>query len=102
MNNTYLFISILIMILVTYIPRSLPILLIKKKFDNKFVKSFFYYVPYTVLASLTFPSILYFTDSIYLSIVGTLSSLIISLITDKMYVTVGLSVVIVYVLSFII
>ncbi len=46
------------MIVVTYAIRVLPLTLIRKRINNKFVRSFLYYVPYVTLAVMTFPAIL--------------------------------------------
>ena len=55
MNYTRILICILIMALVTYLPRMLPLAIFRKKIENQFVKSFLAYVPYAVLAAMTFP-----------------------------------------------
>ncbi len=55
MHNTYLY--ILVMFAVTYGIRVIPMTLIRKPIENKFVKSFLYYVPYVTLAVMTFPAI---------------------------------------------
>lgn len=55
MHNNYLY--ILIMFAVTYAIRVLPMTLIRKPIQNKFFKSFLYYVPYVTLAVMTFPAI---------------------------------------------
>jgi len=96
----YKIICVLVMILVTYIPRVFPLIFIKDKIENNFVKSFLFYVPYAVIASLTFPSILYFTDNMILAIIGTTVSLVLSILNQKMYVVAFISVVVVYGLSF--
>ena len=44
MHNNYLY--ILIMFAVTYAIRVVPMTLIRKPIENRFVKSFLYYVPY--------------------------------------------------------
>lgn len=49
---------ILIGISITFIIRVLPLTLIKKPIENKFIKSFLYYVPYVTLSLMTFPAIL--------------------------------------------
>ena len=61
-HNTYIY--ILIMALVTYLVRVLPLTLIRKEIKNITVKSFLYYVPYVTLAIMTFPAILSATSSI--------------------------------------
>ena len=56
MNNVYIY--ILGMALVTYAIRVLPLTLIRKKIENRTIRSFLYYVPYVTLAVMTFPAIL--------------------------------------------
>ena len=58
-----LFIYILIMILITNLIRVIPITIIRGKIQNKFVKSFLFYVPYVTLAVMTFPAIIEATNS---------------------------------------
>ena len=63
---------------VTYLIRVIPFLLINKKIENKFINSFLYYSPDTVLASMTFPAILYATGNIISAAFGFLTSIFIS------------------------
>ena len=51
-------IYILVSALVSFVIRVLPLTLIRKKIENRFLKSFLYYVPYVTLAVMTFPAIL--------------------------------------------
>jgi branched-subunit amino acid transport protein len=53
----------LIMALVTYLIRVLPLTLIRKEITNTFIRSFLYYVPYVTLAAMTFPAMMDATDS---------------------------------------
>lgn len=69
---------LLIMAGVTYLVRAIPFVLINKKIENKFINSFLYYIPYTVLASMTFPAILYATGSILSAAVGLLTAIFIA------------------------
>lgn len=55
MTNKYIY--ILIMALVTYAVRVLPLTFIRKQIKNQFLQSFLYYVPYVTLAVMTFPAI---------------------------------------------
>lgn len=68
MNNIYIY--IIIMAIITYAIRALPMTLIRKPIKNVFIKSFLYYVPYVTLAVMTFPAIIEATQS-YIS--GTLA-----------------------------
>lgn len=62
-HNTYIY--ILIMAIVIYLIRLLPLTLIRKKITNKTLRSFLFYVPYVTLAVMTFPAILEATNSIW-------------------------------------
>ncbi|MCF0259149.1 MAG: AzlD domain-containing protein [Erysipelotrichaceae bacterium] len=55
MNSIW--IGIACMASVTYLVRVLPVLMFRKPVQNRFVKSFLYYVPYAVLSAMTFPAI---------------------------------------------
>ena len=59
--NNYLY--ILVMFLVSYAIRVLPLTLIRKPIRNQFIQSFLYYVPYVTLAVMTFPAIVNATQS---------------------------------------
>ncbi|MBO6214221.1 MAG: AzlD domain-containing protein [Lachnospiraceae bacterium] len=62
--------TILLMALVTYFIRMLPMVVFRKKIENRFIQSFLYYVPYACLTAMTIPAILYATGSIYSAAVG--------------------------------
>ena len=59
--NNYAYIAV--MFLVTYAIRTLPMTLLKKPIQSRFVQSFLYYVPYVTLSVMTFPAILHATQS---------------------------------------
>ncbi len=63
MENLENYLYILIMALVSFGIRALPLTLIRKKIDNVFIRSFLYYVPYVTLAVMTFPAIIRATRS---------------------------------------
>ncbi len=60
-HNPYIY--ILVMAVVTYLIRVLPLTLIRKEIKSPFIRSFLYYVPYVTLAVMTFPAILEATGS---------------------------------------
>lgn len=64
MDNSVFFTQLAVMALVTYAIRVIPYLCIKKEIKNTFVKSFLAYIPYTVLAAMTIPSILWASDNL--------------------------------------
>lgn len=57
------YLYILVMGAVSYAIRSLPMTLIRKPIENRFLQSFLYYIPYVTLAVMTFPAILNATNS---------------------------------------
>ena len=67
-NNVYIY--ILVMAVVTYLIRMLPLAIWRKEITSPFIKSFLFYVPYTCLAAMTFPAILNAAGSIISSAVG--------------------------------
>ena len=54
----------------TYLIRAIPFAAFQKKITNRFVRSFLYYIPYTVLAAMTIPTALYATGHIFSAAVG--------------------------------
>ena len=70
------FIYLLVMAGVTYLIRMIPLALVKEKIKNKYVLSFLYYIPYTVLSVMTIPAI--FSSSSYKlsAVVGFIAAMI--------------------------
>ena len=64
------FIYLLVIAGVTYLVRMLPMVLVKKKITNTFIRSFLYYVPYAVLGVMTVPAIFNSTSYLASAIVG--------------------------------
>ena len=58
MQHNY-WIYLFIMFAVTYLVRVLPLVVFKKKITNRFVRSFLTYIPYAVLAAMTFPAVFF-------------------------------------------
>lgn len=63
---------------VTYLIRMLPFVLVKKKITNKFILSFLYYIPYTVLSVMTVPAIFYSTSSKLSAFAGFAAAMILA------------------------
>lgn len=73
-----LFFYVLVMAGVTYLIRMLPMIIFKKKIENRLIRSFLYYIPYAVLAAMTFPAILDSTATPVSAAVGLLVALVIA------------------------
>ena len=61
MHKPYIY--IIVMALVTYLIRVLPLTLVRREIKNIYIRSFLYYVPYVTLSVMTFPSIMEATGS---------------------------------------
>lgn len=48
----------------TYLIRTIPFAALRKKITNRYVKSFLYYIPYSVLAAMTLPAAIYATGNV--------------------------------------
>ena len=67
---------LIVMAGVTYLIRAIPFVLIN--IESRFLNSFLYYIPYTVLSSMTFPAILYATGSLVSALAGLLTAILIA------------------------
>lgn len=70
MESKEFWIYLLIMAGSTYLIRAIPFAAVGKKIENKFIRSFLYYIPYAVLTAMTFPAVLYATDYMVSAAVG--------------------------------
>lgn len=61
--NPYL--ALLVMSVLTYATRVLPLTLLRSQVNNRYIRSFLYYVPYVTLAVMTFPSMLFASESVF-------------------------------------
>ena len=69
---------LIVMAVVTYLTRMLPLALFRRKIKNVYLRSFLYYVPYAVLAAMTIPGILYATGDMRAAAVGLAMALVLS------------------------
>ena len=65
-----LYVYILVMALTTYLIRMLPLTLFQKEIKSRFLRSFLAYVPCACLSAMTFPAILYATNSVFSGLAG--------------------------------
>lgn len=74
-----IYLYILVMAATTYLIRAIPLTILKKPIQNRFLRSFLRYVPTACLAAMTFPAILYATDNILSGAVGLGVGILLSL-----------------------
>ncbi len=75
-KTLYAFLMVLLMAVVTYLIRVIPMVVFKKKIKSEFLSSFLYYVPYTVLSAMTFPFIIYSSGHVISAVIGSIVALI--------------------------
>ncbi len=66
---------LLVMFGVTYLIRVFPFVIFRKKIENKYIRAFLAYIPYTVLGAMTFPEVFYATGSFTSAAVGVIAAL---------------------------
>lgn len=74
----YILSAVAVMMLVTYLPRMLPLTLFRQKIKNRWLQSFLAYVPFAVLSAMTFPAILYSTGNLITAMVGLAVAVVLS------------------------
>ncbi len=87
------FLAVLLMALVTYLPRMLPLALFQKPIRSRYIRAFLKYVPFAVLGALTFPDILYSTGTTATAVCGAIVALILAYF-ERSLVTVALGAII--------
>lgn len=78
---------LLAMIITTYLIRAIPFTLMRRKIKSEKVTRFFELIPYTVLTAMTFPAILYVTESMIAAAVGMLTALILAYLEKSLLTT---------------
>lgn len=71
-------IMLAVMALTTYAIRVTPMAIFHRKLENRWFKDFMFYIPFCVLAAMTFPDVIYSTKSLTSGVVATVVALIMS------------------------
>ena len=96
-HNPYIY--ILVMAVVTYLIRVLPLTLIRKEIKSPFIRSFLYYVPYVTLAVMTFPAILDATGSPIYGLAALIVAMLIAWFGGSMFQVAVIACAVVFVLE---
>ncbi|MEG1442073.1 MAG: AzlD domain-containing protein [Oscillospiraceae bacterium] len=99
MSDLKLCIYIFVMAGVTYLIRFLPMVLFKKKINNRFLNSFLYYIPYAVLGAMTFPAILYSTGSMVSATVGLCVAVILAFLKRGLLTVATVTCIVVFIIE---
>lgn len=66
------------MAVVTYLIRMLPLTVFRREIKSRFLQNFLNYIPYAVLGAMTFPDILYCTDSLWTALCGMIAAVLLA------------------------
>jgi len=76
MEQHSVIVYILLAIVVTNLIRVTPMVLIKGQIQNRFIRSFLYYVPYVTLAVMTFPDMVLTTPTPLPGVIALLAGMV--------------------------
>ncbi len=79
MDNKALLLVILVVSVVTYLLRLLPLALLRKPIRNRYVVAFIEYLPYAILTAMVIPGVFSATGDTLSSIVGFVVALVFAL-----------------------
>jgi len=95
-------IAVLLMAIVTYIPRVAPLAIFKNKIQSRFLTAFLSYVPFAVLGAMIFPDILSSTGHLSSAIVGLVIAAILAYLEKGLLQVAVCAIIAVYVCELII
>lgn len=87
--NPYIYIAV--MAGTTYLIRMIPLVFFRKEIKNRFVRSFLTYVPCACLTAMTFPAILYATNTVISGAVALAVAIIAALFKRNLVTVAALS-----------
>ncbi|MDI9461983.1 MAG: AzlD domain-containing protein [Saccharofermentanales bacterium] len=85
MNDERIFAGILVMAAATYLPRVLPMLLLRRPIRNLRLLAFFEYVPFAVIAAMTFPDIFSSTANLPSALAGAGIALLLAWLRNSLF-----------------
>jgi len=88
LNLLRIFILVIGMSLVTYIPRALPMLFLKEFRLNPSVENFLKLIPYAALGALIFPEILFSTNHMASSVTGGILAAVVAYFKGNLLIAV--------------
>ena len=74
-----IYVYIAAMAIITYLIRALPLTLVRKPINSRFVRSVLHYVPYACLTAMTIPAIFSSTASLISAAAGFIVAVILAL-----------------------
>ncbi len=78
MNTAYIICGIAVMAVTTYLIRVTPMVVFRKRITNVWIRSFLHYVPYAVLAAMTFPAVFSSTGTTASAVAGSAVAIVLA------------------------
>ena len=78
------YVYIIGMCLITAVIRILPLLILRRPIRNRFLRSFFYYVPFVTLSVMTFPAIVMATSNPVAGVAALVAGIILAWVGANM------------------
>lgn len=78
------YVQILVMALVTYAVRVIPLTIFRRPVKSRFIRSFLYYVPYATLSVMTFPAILQAGEGWLVGLIAFMAAIITALVRGSL------------------
>jgi len=94
--------AILLMALVTYLTRALPMVCFRREIHSPYIKTFFRYMPFAVLGALTFPDVFTAAGSVISSAAGCVIAVLLALRGKSMILVTICAIAAVYVVELLI
>ena len=85
--NRSIWMYLLVMSVVSFLIRVLPVTLIRRQIKNRFIRSLLYYLPYATLAVMTFPAILSISQNPLCGAAAFAASLIAAWFTKNLFLS---------------
>ncbi len=76
MSDQQTLVTVIVMGLCTYLPRTLPLLFVRKQIQNPYIASFLSYLPYGILTAMVFPGVLSSTSHLLSAVLGMTTALV--------------------------
>lgn len=96
------YVYIIGMCLITAAIRILPLLILRRPIRNRFLRSFFYYVPFVTLSVMTFPAIVMATSNPVAGVAALVAGIILAWVGANMITVSAACCVLVFILELII
>ncbi len=96
------YVYIIGMCLITAVIRILPLLILRRPIRNRFLRSFFYYVPFVTLSVMTFPAIVMATSNPVAGVAALVAGMVLAWIGANMITVSAACCVLVFVLELLI